>query len=52
MVQWGIFLIVVVMKINRNKVVLPSAGVSCGESLEEQVRTGTECPGVHNVFGY
>jgi len=52
MVQWGIFLIVVVMKMNLKKVVLSIRGVCCGECQEVQVWTGTEFPGVHNVFGY
>jgi len=55
-VQWGIFLMVVVMKINRKKVVPSIRGglraSCCGECHEVQVRTGTECPGVHYVFGY
>jgi len=52
MVQWGIFLLVVEMKTNIKKLCPPSVGVRCGECQEVQVRTGTECPGVHNVFGY
>jgi len=54
MVQYGILLMGVVMKINIKKVVppLPSVGV-CGEECQEvRVQIGTECPGVHNVFGY
>jgi len=54
MVQYGFLLVVVVMKINRNKVVPPSVGVCGGECQEVRVQicTDLECPGVHNVFGY
>jgi len=55
MVQWGILLIVVVMK--KLKKVVPSIrgglrASCCGECHNVQVRTGTECPRVHYVFGY
>jgi len=52
MVQWGILLMVVVMKINRKKLCPLSMGVCGGVYQEVQVQIGTECPGVHNVFGY
>jgi len=52
MVQYGILSVVVVMKINRKKVVPPSGGVCGGECQEVRVQIGTECPGVHDVFGY
>jgi len=53
MVQYGILLMVVVMKINLKKVVAPIRGglwwrVPGGTSAD----LGTECPGVHNVDGY
>jgi len=44
--------VVVVMKKNRKKIVPPSVGVCGGECQEVRVQIGTECPGVHNVFGY
>jgi len=60
MVQWGILLMVVAMKINRKNscaphpwgLCPPSVGVCYGEYQEIQVQIGTECPGVHDVFGY
>jgi len=52
MVQYGILSVVVVMKINRKNFCPPSVGVCCGECQEVRVQIGTECPEVHDVFGY
>jgi len=52
MVQYGILSVVVVMKINIKNLCPPSVGACGGECQEVRVPGGTECPGVHDVFGY